>query len=494
MFPIRHSFSYSYLLAGIPVGFKGSIGGIISVDVERKHSWFSRKSWFTVHGDDYLARGHHPDGLEGKLQDYLKTQDIDHTQYSHVYLLTAAKFMNYSSNPVSIWLLYSKSNELKALLLEVNNTFDERHNYFVEPSPKSLNTSLNACHKSTRLTTTWPKDFYVSTFNDRSGCYSLSVIDPFAPNLTGAGYININITLSGPSNKNAMIVTLLQSAGSPLYPEKMSILEKIKFLSRWWWVGLATFPRTLQQAFILFFRKKMPWAFRPEPRRNTISRPADETERFIERHFRAFLKQRVENSQEAVAIQYQSAGLTGEHNTTYISNQTKSQKDSIEMCEIVALTPTFYSNLLRYRSLRNALDYESSKNQTISLSNYNIISNLLVEKSNPPSVPSVKAHGLNSFTRSLLVALGYFRKDPLHTPGHSASTLINPKVKYTRLSELDIYMLHYAKPAELKAYTWELARQVIIVNIAFDSLILWELEVVATRIISLWLILRRIFG
>lgn len=74
MFPIRHRFSYSYLLAGIPVGFKGSIGGLISVDEERKNSWFSRKSWFTVHGDDYLARGHHPGGLEGKLQDYLKTQ------------------------------------------------------------------------------------------------------------------------------------------------------------------------------------------------------------------------------------------------------------------------------------------------------------------------------------------------------------------------------------------------------------------------------------
>ncbi|POS85734.1 hypothetical protein EPUL_003159 [Erysiphe pulchra] len=476
MFPTRHSFSYSYLLAGIPIGFKGSIGGFISVDEERKNSWFSRKSWFTVHGDDYLARGHHPDGLEGKLQDYLKTQGKDYKQYSHVYLLTAAKFLNYSSNPVSIWFLYSSSNELKALLLEVNNTFDERHNYFVEPSPKSLNISLNASHKPTRLTSTWPKDFYVSTFNDRSGCYSLSVIDPFAPNLTGAGNININITLSGPSNKNAMIVTLLQSSGSTLYPEKMSILEKIQFLSRWWWVGLATFPRTLQQAFILFFRKKMPWAFRPEPRRNTISRPADETERFIEQYFRALLKLRVRNSQEAVVI-----------------NQTKSQKNSSETYEIVVLTPAFYSNLLLYTSLRNALDFESSKNQTISLSEYNLISNLLVEKSSPPILPE-KALGLKLFTRYFLVALSYLRKDPLYVLNCGTSALINPKVNFTRLSELDIYMLNYATSAELKKYTWELARQVIIVRIAFGSPTLWELEVLAARMISLWLILRRIFG
>lgn len=420
-------------------------------------------------------------------------QGIDYTQYAHVYLLTAAKFFNYSSNPVSIWLLYSSNNELKALLLEVNNTFDERHNYFVEPSLKSLDTSPSASQKPTRLTSTWPKDFYVSTFNDRSGCYSLSVIDPFAPNMTGAGHININITLSGPSNKNAMIVTLLQSAGSLLYPEKMSVFEKIQFLSKWWWVGLATFPRTLQQAFILFFRKKMPWAFRPEPRRNTISRPADETERFIEQYFRAFLKRKVENFQEPVVIQYQSAGLIGQENAACIFNKTKSQCNSTIISEIVVLTPAFYSNLLLYTSLRNALDYESSKNQTISFSKNNIISNLLVEKSSPP-ISSIKAPGLNLFTKYLLVALSYLRKDPLHMPGHDASTLINPKVKFTQLSEFDIYMLHYATSAELKTYIWELARQVIIARIAFGSLILWELEILAARIIFLWLILRRIFG
>lgn len=492
MFPVKHSFSYSYLLTGVPIGFKGSVGGLISVDEEKKN-WVSRKSWFTVHGDDYLARGHHPDGLKGKLQDFLASQKIDHTQYSHAYLLTAAKFMNYSSNPVSIWHLYSQTNELKALVLEVNNTFDERHNYFLEPLPKPLNISPNAGCVKTRYTSKWPKNFYVSTFNDRSGRYSLSAVDPLAPNLTGSGYINMNITLSGPSNDNAMIVTLLRSSNSPLYPENMSAFEKLQFLSKWWWVGFATFPRTLQQAFKLFFRRKMPWAFRPEPRQGTISRPADMTEMFIEKHFRAFLRNRVEQSEEAVVIRYQSAGLSGENNAACIFNPTKLKRDAVLNYEIVVLTPAFYSNLLLYSSLRNALNYESAKNETISLSRHDLISKLLVENSES-CIPSLNILGLSSPTKSVLLALSYLRNDPLLKANRDKTSTPNSNPNFPRVSELDTFMLQHATPAELRTYTWKLARLVMIDHIALNSLILWDLEVFFAHTLSLFFLLRKTFG
>lgn len=82
MFPKKHGFSYSYLLVGIPVGWKGSVGGMISSDVDTKPaSWYSRlfslkpgSAWYTVNGDDYLERGHVEDGLKGKLKKYLEGQ------------------------------------------------------------------------------------------------------------------------------------------------------------------------------------------------------------------------------------------------------------------------------------------------------------------------------------------------------------------------------------------------------------------------------------
>jgi len=82
LFPKKHSFSFSYLVVGIPIGWKGSTGGMISSDISRESSswywkWISLKSggtWFTVNGDDYLARGHVEGGLEEKLHDYLRSQ------------------------------------------------------------------------------------------------------------------------------------------------------------------------------------------------------------------------------------------------------------------------------------------------------------------------------------------------------------------------------------------------------------------------------------
>lgn len=82
LFPKTHSFSYSYLWVGIPVGWKGSVGGMLSSDVSRQsYPWYMRlwplspgSAWFTVDGDDYLGRGHVDGGLQEKLQDYLQSQ------------------------------------------------------------------------------------------------------------------------------------------------------------------------------------------------------------------------------------------------------------------------------------------------------------------------------------------------------------------------------------------------------------------------------------
>lgn len=81
-FPEKHSFKYSYLLVGIPIGWKGSIGGILSVDTGKEISpWYRRLlsmktggAWYTVNGDDYLERGHVEGGLRGKLDAYLISQ------------------------------------------------------------------------------------------------------------------------------------------------------------------------------------------------------------------------------------------------------------------------------------------------------------------------------------------------------------------------------------------------------------------------------------
>ena len=82
MFPKKHSFSYSYLVVGIPVGWEGNAGGMISSGAKSESglsSWFSltprlRKGWYNVDAGDYLERGNSERGLRGKLDDYLRAE------------------------------------------------------------------------------------------------------------------------------------------------------------------------------------------------------------------------------------------------------------------------------------------------------------------------------------------------------------------------------------------------------------------------------------
>jgi hypothetical protein len=78
-FPKKHSFAYSYLVVGIPVGLKGNVNGMLSVDDKSHGSWnfvhdLCRRGWYTVNASDYMHRGHGDDGLRGKLDSYLRSQ------------------------------------------------------------------------------------------------------------------------------------------------------------------------------------------------------------------------------------------------------------------------------------------------------------------------------------------------------------------------------------------------------------------------------------
>ena len=81
LFPKKHSFSYSYLFVGVPVGRRSSVGSVLSADAEslaRKDQ--AHKGWLSVESADYLGRGDHVNGLQGKLDSYLRSQ-VGHTHY-----------------------------------------------------------------------------------------------------------------------------------------------------------------------------------------------------------------------------------------------------------------------------------------------------------------------------------------------------------------------------------------------------------------------------
>lgn len=80
MFPQKHSFSYSYLVVGIPVGISGNFNGMLSVRNKQSQglsgflSQLFRSGWYNVNASDYLQRGLNDTGLRGKLDTYLCSQ------------------------------------------------------------------------------------------------------------------------------------------------------------------------------------------------------------------------------------------------------------------------------------------------------------------------------------------------------------------------------------------------------------------------------------
>lgn len=74
LFPKRHSFSYSYLLVGVPVGWRGTIGSLLSVDTQILSPKERRKGWFHISGADYLDRDGSGLDLKAKVASYLQSQ------------------------------------------------------------------------------------------------------------------------------------------------------------------------------------------------------------------------------------------------------------------------------------------------------------------------------------------------------------------------------------------------------------------------------------
>lgn len=189
------------------------------------------------------------------------------------------------------------------MILEVNNTFDERRIYFlkdigpVNGTPGDENGDLAAEKVDQngpqgknpreqkvlgRFANSWPKDFHVSPFNSRKGAYSLSANDPFFPHLSsraGRALVNNTITLSS-SKRHPKLIARVFSSSDSIDPHKLKGWGTFKFIAAWWWVGLVTFPRIAREAAKLFFQRKLHVWYRPEVLKDSIGRNETDEEKY----------------------------------------------------------------------------------------------------------------------------------------------------------------------------------------------------------------------
>jgi DUF1365 family protein len=381
LFPEKHAFSYSYLLVGVPVGVQGRISKLLSVDSPHP-------GWFSVDPEDYLFRGDSHMSLSEKLQKYLRTQSVTDRDYAFAYLVTAPRFLGYSFNPVSFWYLYDADIRLKYMILEVNNTFDERRMYLLRVNKADTGVDVEAGHendapvgvgKQLTFSATWKKDFHVSPFNSRKGSYSLRATDPLAA-YEETGHVRIDNTIVLRSSKeHPKIVARIWSDGEPKDPATISSLQAARFILAWCWVGFATFPRILWEASKLYFRRRLHVWYRPEVVDTSIGRPYTADERELEAFFKAFLTNAVSEGNKPLRVIYEPAHAENEEIVLYSPAFTY-EEDHKRTLSIKVLTPAFYSRFAHYEHAKEAFYrecLEESKSCTATLERPELLDLLL---------------------------------------------------------------------------------------------------------------------
>ncbi|KAI9849948.1 MAG: hypothetical protein M1837_000162 [Sclerophora amabilis] len=512
MFPQKHSFSYSYFYVGIPIGWRGSIDSLLSVDIGFQDSVdtsrmtkHGKPGWFSVDAEDYLDRGDSGLGLAAKLNAYLQSQGSALENYDCAYLVTAPRFCGYQFNPVSFWYLYSSGSKLKSMVLEVNNTFDERRLYFLEDAGKTtsqesskerdkscddqscddhedLSVRVDAADPS-KFTSTWAKDFHVSPFNSRKGTYTLAAQDPLAGSAEERLPVDNRIILK--SNKASVkLVTRVFSTERAIHPEDLTRWQTFRLILSWWWVGFMTSPRIVKEAWKLFFQKKLHVWYRPEVSKESIGRQhtkeerlvIDQTqalkniqliymglERILETWFRKYLADQVNKMPTSYAITFTPAGRPSLDREVFRSpsllSRLDASKPAAEDLEIKILTPEFYTRFAHYAHTMEAFTAEmlhaTDESKTIWVSKPEALPALLA----PKGQDATTLHFPNLLDRWRWSVLQWLRgraspQPPQPPVALEVDSTVLEDIRTVPLSALDRFVARTAPPAEAAEYRY----------------------------------------
>lgn len=200
---------------------------------------FQSRFWrfLTLRGKDYLSG--ETDSFELGVRNFLNR----HCQYDaeEVWLQTMPRMFGYGFNPVSFWFC-KKAGQLDAVLAEVNNTFGERHFYWLHVPGQAIvaNEWLRA-----------KKVFHVSPFYPVDGYYEFRFQLSEQKSRVDINYFS--------DTGKVRLVTWIE--GRFLALEEQSLMG---LLWRYGWMTPAVILRIHWQALILW-RKRVAFFSKPAP-------------------------------------------------------------------------------------------------------------------------------------------------------------------------------------------------------------------------------------
>lgn len=384
---------------------------------------------------------------------------------------------------------------LAAMVVEVNNTFDERRMYFLTPAEPRLPGELQESSavggsggvkpgKPRIFEQSWPKDFHVSPFNSRKGSYSLLATDPLNALSEGNSPVDSTITLKS-SKEHGKIVARLFSDGPMIDPTAMTIWQRLSFLLSWWWVGFVTFPRIVKEAGRLFFKTKLNVWYRPEPLKESLGRNADVTERKLEVIFRKYLRSLVGQSKAAIGVEYMASGMSDSE--VMLSPAAQDKTADVEQFEFKVLTPAFYARFVYYAHDLEALFSELRDNCTIWVSRPDLLPKLLFKK------PAAPLHIESYVDFGYFKAIQYLRRRPERierpltssaVPAQAATTSMD--IRDFRNSSMDAFILEQDDKNMKKRYMRTVLKLFLADRLALGSVQLLDGALLVFRLWLAW--------
>ncbi len=139
------------------------------VDARMRLFGRNRRGVVTFHDTDHLVDPSHD--LPGAIRDHLRSEGEDPEGW-RVTLVTNLRVLGYVFNPASFFLCRDGSGTLRVVVVEVHNTFGERHLYTLRPGRSGSPDGVDG-----PFTAAMDKAFFVSPFITMDGRYSVHVRD-----------------------------------------------------------------------------------------------------------------------------------------------------------------------------------------------------------------------------------------------------------------------------------------------------------------------------
>ncbi|KAJ5356012.1 hypothetical protein N7517_010621 [Penicillium concentricum] len=340
-------------------------------------------TWFSFDPVRYLQRGDNENGLRDKLDRFLRSQKKDPARWPYAYLLSVPRFLWWERSVVSFWYLYSPSQELDAMIMEINNSFDEKRNVFfqLEPESDKLVTKIDDLEREPKYLdkkksvmslpslasarfykAVWEKGIFASPFEKVDASIFTRVIDPLQISLSKPTVTIIKFVSFGPAGESRM-VTRISCPEPPIDPVNVTATHLVRSIFMWTSLGTLTTPRIIFQALnIQYWKGLMQMIDRPMIRPGSVARHPTSIERRLEPFWRAFLSRCVERFPEPLELIYiPSTSISNDHVRFLSPSAGMGSNVAVKRLTVEAVDPGFYTRIVNYADIWEGISHEQQQ-------------------------------------------------------------------------------------------------------------------------------------